>query len=97
MENKLLKINHDGREVNVKFSHKVVETKLNGERRCTMVQVIIWCFPGNSVEFHGVATCHPRDNFSKSIGRKLALADALKDFGRGLRKNIWQEYHRHCK
>ena len=90
----MLKLEYGGREINVRFSHKVVDTELNGERRCTWVQVI---FPDGSMEFDGESICHPKDNYCKSTGRKLALASAMASFDRDLRKAIWQEYLRHCK
>ncbi len=99
----MLKLEYDGREVNVRFSHsftglcRVVGAKfpeLDYERRCTWVQVI---FPNDNTVFNGEAICHPKDNYCKSTGRKLALANAMKDFGRNLRRAVWQEYFEHCK
>lgn len=90
----MLKLEHDGRKINVKFSHRIMDTELNGERRCTWVQVI---FPDDSMEFDGESICHPKDNYCKSVGRKLALANAMVDFDRNLRRAVWQEYHKHCR
>lgn len=90
----MLRLKHNGREINVRFCHRVVDNEFNGKRRCTLAKVI---FPDEFIEFNGESTCHPRDNFSKSTGRKIALAYAIVDFDRNLRKAIWQEYHRHCK
>ncbi len=90
----MLRINYDGMNINVKFTYRIIGTELDGTRRCTWVKVI---FPEQNAEFNGAATCHPQDNFSKSIGRKLALTNAMLDFDRDLRKIIWQEYHKHCK
>ncbi len=90
----MLKLEYDDREINVRFSHRAVDTEFEGERRCTWAQVI---FVDGNMQFNGKSTCHPRDNFSKSIGRKLALTNAMADFDRDLRKAVWQEYFNHCK
>ncbi len=90
----MLKLEYDGREVNVRFSHRFVDTEFNGKRRCTWAQVI---FPNDNMEFDGESTCHPKDNFCKSTGRKLALANAMMDFDRDLRKAVWKVYHKFCK
>jgi hypothetical protein len=42
--------------------------------------------------YQGVAHCHSHDQFSKYVGRKVALGRALKAFPRPLRKHIWHEY-----
>jgi hypothetical protein len=97
----MLRINHDGSEVNVRFDHgsrvgKFISGRLliEEERRYTKARVI---FPDNNAEFEGEAVCHPCDNFCKSTGRKLALTKAMKDFDRSLRTAIWAEYHARCK
>ncbi len=99
----MLKLKHDGREINVRFDHSITRicsvtdtefTELDDERRCTWAQVI---FPDEHMIFNGEAICHPKDNYCKSTGRKLALTVAMKSFDRDLRKTIWQEYHKHCK
>lgn len=99
----MLKLEYDNSEINIKFDHKwetitrfnkVLNREIGTSRRCTYVRII---FPYDNLEFHGQATCHPYDNFCKSMGRKIALANAMIGFNRDLRKVIWQEYHRHCK
>lgn len=46
----------------------------------------------------GVSICKPPDNFVKSIGRKLALQDALYVIDdKNFRTIIWSEYRRNCK
>lgn len=42
--------------------------------------------------YFGSASCHPGDQFNKRIGRKLAMARALKPLPRNLRQQIWAEY-----
>ena len=43
---------------------------------------------------HGKADCHPKDQFCKNTGRKLALARALKMLtsDRKLRRIYWEKY-----
>ena len=46
----------------------------------------------------GVSVCRPPDNFNKSIGRKIAIKDALyKIENKNLRKAIWNNYRKTCK
>ena len=40
----------------------------------------------------GFANCHPKDNFQKKIGRKIALTRTIFDFDEKFRKNIWENY-----
>ena len=92
----MLRINHNGIEIQIRFDHKKYDVPYikNKEGRCTFVSIFLSDLDG---EIYGVAYCHASDNFCKSTGRKLALADAMTNFDRDLRKTIWQEYHRHCK
>lgn len=41
---------------------------------------------------YGAAFCHPNDQFSKRVGRKMALARALAPLPRNLRQQIWDAY-----
>lgn len=41
----------------------------------------------------GQSICHPKDQFCKAIGRKVALADAIRGLSKETRKTIWDEYH----
>ena len=97
----MLRIKHDGLNVFVKFYYGILCYKvfvdrliIEEERRFTKVKII---FPDKNTEFQGESICNPADNFCKSIGRKLALTNAMKSFDRNLRTAIWKEYHRHCK
>jgi hypothetical protein len=45
----------------------------------------------------GTATCSRGDNFDRAIGRKVALAKALKGFDRETRKAFWQAYFEKTK
>lgn len=40
----------------------------------------------------GPAMCHPKDNFSKFMGRKLSLERALKGFNKDFRKKSWEVF-----
>lgn len=59
---------------------------------------VTYCFlkegEGENVVGYGVASCAPGDNFNKVIGRKLALARALKDAGlnKAERTAIWEQF-----
>ena len=50
--------------------------------------------PSTKVVAMGRSICHPKDSFNKEIGRKCALADALKAGNYGIfeRKTIWNAY-----
>ncbi len=40
----------------------------------------------------GVAACHPKDNFCRETGRKLALTRAIAGFDKAHRAAIWAVY-----
>lgn len=48
------------------------------------------------IDAFGYSTCHPKDQYNKNTGRKVALAKALKNFtgDRKLRKRFWDAYFR---
>lgn len=43
-------------------------------------------------DLRGFAFCHPNDPFVKAIGRKVALARAIKNLPRNIRRQIWKAY-----
>ena len=45
----------------------------------------------------GTATCHPHDNFSRRVGRRIALTRAIKNLPREYRKRVWEKYLAKCK
>ena len=49
---------------------------------------------GLSHPYQGAAYCNPCDQFSKKVGRKLALGRALQALPRNLRQQIWEAYFR---
>jgi hypothetical protein len=52
-----------------------------------------WC-----IWFEGHAICSWEDNFDRAIGRKVALARALKHIEeKSLRKDFWEAYFRKVK
>lgn len=40
------------------------------------------------------AFCHPKDQYSKKIGRKVAFWRAIKELPRDIRREFWAEYFR---
>ncbi len=45
----------------------------------------------------GTSVCSPKDNFRKSKGRKLAVANAIQELPKEDRKKIWEAYFDMCK
>jgi hypothetical protein len=45
----------------------------------------------------GVATCNPKDNFSRSAGRKLAFTRAISNLSQPQRKRLWEAYFKVVK
>ena len=45
----------------------------------------------------GIAVCHLNDNFRRTIGRKLALTQALSKFDRDFRQAMWAAYVDKCR
>jgi cell wall hydrolase len=42
--------------------------------------------------YYGAAFCHENDQFSKRVGRKLAMSRAIKPLPRSLRQQLWAAY-----
>jgi len=63
-------------------------------RQCTIAGV----FVDDEIVGYGLAICHPIDTFSKSLGRKIALRDALwvSDLDKPCRTAIWKKYLAEC-
>ena len=40
----------------------------------------------------GTVWCAPQDNFSRRLGRKLALTRAIEHFDRDFRTKVWHDY-----
>ena len=85
----------DGTNVHVRFDHGQRREKPRRRERhpgrftqCTV------SFEGGDDRFVGVAKAHTvLDNFCKRVGRRLALARALAPLPRGIREEIWDNYH----
>ena len=72
-------------EVQIYFSH------VTTGKPCTTATVTFGDKDGGYV-FHGFAQLHPNDHYNKKVGRKLALARALKNAGltRDEKRQIWE-------
>lgn len=74
----------------INFMHTRIE-----DRRATVCQIVSIDSGGNtSVLSEAASMCNPRDNFSKDIGRRLALTKALRksNYSKSERSLIWQSY-----
>jgi hypothetical protein len=73
----------------VRFQHSTIGTR-HGFRRVTIATIEN---KRGQVLATGSATCHEKDNFSKSVGRKLSLARAIGPvWAPHVRKKIWKAY-----
>lgn len=54
-------------------------------------------FPEGEATLLGEAICHPKDNFCKEVGRKLALARAIKGLPRASRMLVWDAYFKRAE
>lgn len=79
-----MKINIDGRDYSFKFQHNTT-----GKERGTVCRVFNEA--GNQV-IYGVSNVHPKDNFCKEKGRKIALSRAIKSWDKVYREQVWNEY-----
>jgi hypothetical protein len=50
-------------------------------------------------EGYALATCNPKDEFRKAVGRKIALAKSMAQLGlpRDLRTTLWADYRRQVR
>lgn len=48
--------------------------------------------PNDDLISIGHAMCVPTDNFSRRVGRKMALTRALEGFDRAVRRAVWRDY-----
>ncbi len=94
----------DGKRIEVRFFHQecdpgFIEAKtgivVDENRRCSRAVVSIQNTVGelgNHSETEGISVCHPKDNFSRSIGRKRALREALFSLSKDIRCAVWDQY-----
>ena len=77
-------------EVRVDFRHYL--QKRNSKDKLFTVASVTWMDrEGSSVQFEAGARVHPNDQPERKIGRKIALARALKESGlsRDERRQVW--------
>ena len=101
-----MKINIDGRDYSFKFYHKnngdtqgkqptQPATKLSRKVLSAPVERATTCIifneAGDQVTY-GVSNVHPKDNFCKEKGRKIALSRAIKSWDKDYREQVWNEY-----
>lgn len=103
-----MKINIDGRDYFFKFYHKndgdtqgkqpvQPVTKLSKKvpvapapvERATIC--VIFNEAGDAIS-SGTTNVHPKDNFCKEKGRKIALSRAIKSWDKAYREQVWNEY-----
>ena len=80
-------------DLTFKFSHDSVWVR-HGLRRCTQVRIL-----GDNGRMYrdAMSICHPKDNFSRATGRKVALTKVISSFPRGIRRMVWDAYFRVSK
>lgn len=97
----MLRVTLGSDEVEIRFDHKwcgpVQIESLTGlcvddDRRCSLATAIL----NGKFIGKGMAVCHPRDNFCKSIGRKKALAYVIDLLTKELRTAVWKAYEEMC-
>lgn len=79
-----MRIKIDGKDYSFKFQHNT-----KGEERGSVCR--IFNEEGEQVTY-GVPNVHPKDNFCKEKGRKIALARAIKTWDKEYRSQVWDEY-----
>ena len=95
-----MKINIQGEEVSVRFSHKNIRVAKgeqmpkrpkNGwtEERCTTCTLESEKL---GIFSTGTANVAPKDNFWREKGRKISLSRAIKGFPVEVRKAVWEQY-----
>ncbi len=45
----------------------------------------------------GLAVCSPKDQFTRRVGRKIALQRAVQHFSDALKKEIWEGFFKTCR
>ena len=105
----MFSLDYDGQVINFNFEHDKDTLVISAEdepverrfTKCYMTRVIKK--DGEKPQYHplhvSIAICNKCDNFSKSMGRKVALAKLLKERGepRDFRVAVWDEYFKHTK
>ena len=90
-----MKINIDGRDYSFKFQHNTGNSKGKLEKEDSQVERGTVCRvfneAGDQVTY-GVSNVHPKDNFCKEKGRKIALSRAIASWDKNYREQVWNEY-----
>ena len=76
-------------DLTFKFRHTDVFHYKHGPRRSTQVYIT---GENGKIYRDAVATCHPKDQFSRAEGRKIALTKVIASFPREIRRMVWAEY-----
>ena len=79
-----MRIKIDGKYYSFKFMHNTT-----GKERGTVCRVFNEA--GDQVTY-GVSNVHPKDNFCKEKGRKIALSRAITSWDKAYREQVWSEY-----
>ena len=101
-----MKIKIDGRDYSFKFYHKndgdtqgkqptPPITKLSTKVPIALLERATTCIIFNEAGEEvssGTANVHPKDNFCKEKGRKIALSRAIKSWDKTYREQVWNEY-----
>lgn len=92
----MFRVKVNGRELAFTFQHKTLPS-LAEIRKGVFIKSITTATVdnGRGTTLVGRAMCSALDNFDKDKGRKIALANALKDSGMNYfeRAAIWNRYH----
>ena len=90
-----MRIKIDGRDYSFKFQHNTGNSKGKLEKEDSQVERGTVCRVFNEVGdqvTYGVSNVHPKDNFCKEKGRKIALSRAIKSWDKDYREQVWNEY-----
>ena len=91
-----MRIKIDGRDYSFKFQHNTGNSKGKLEKEeDSQVERGTVCRVFNEVGdqvTYGVSNVHPKDNFCKEKGRKIALSRAIKSWDKAYREQVWNEY-----
>ena len=73
----------------INFQRKQIDN-----HRITICQLITVDGDNEIVFAQGESSCHPKDNFNKETGRKVALQKALAKtpFDKNQRRQVWNNY-----
>ena len=73
----------------VRFTHQNEQSDIDIKPRFTKCKITV---DGEQFSGVGYAKVHPKDNFCKEKGRKMALSRAIKTWEKDYRTQVWEEY-----